>query len=41
MIPTGQVVAGFEPITVDNRRGLVQEWVAEALTMWGVAAVVA
>ena len=40
VIPTRQVVAGFEPITVDNRRVVVQEWLAEALTMWGVAAVV-
>lgn len=40
VIPTRRVVAGFEPITVDNRRVLVQEWLAEALTMWGVAAVV-
>jgi hypothetical protein len=40
VIPTRQVVAGFEPITEDNRRVVVQEWLAEALTMWGVAAVV-
>jgi hypothetical protein len=39
-IPTPQVVAGFEPITPDNRRVLVQEWLAEAFTMWGVAAAV-
>ncbi len=40
-VPTRQVVAGFAPITVDNRRVLVQEWLAEAVTMWGVAALVA
>jgi hypothetical protein len=40
VIPTRQVVAGFEPITEDNRRVVVQEWLAESLTMWGVAAVV-
>lgn len=34
------MVAGFAPITPDNRRILVQEWLAEALTMWGVAAVI-
>ena len=34
------VVAGFEPITADNRLVLVQEWLAEAFTMWGVAAAV-
>jgi len=39
-IPTSRVVAGFEPITTDNRRVLVQEWLAEAFTMWGLAAVV-
>ncbi len=39
-VPTRQVLAGFSPITVDNRRILLQEWLAEALTMWGVAAMV-
>jgi len=39
-VPTGQVLAGFEPISTANRRIVVQEWLAEAFTMWGVAAVV-
>lgn len=39
-VPTRQVVKGFEPITADNRRVLTQEWLAEAFTMWGVAALV-
>ncbi len=39
-IPTRQVVAGFEPITVDNRRVITQEWLAEAFTMWGLSLVV-
>ena len=39
-IPTRQVLAGFEPITTDNRRVLAQEWLAEAVTMWGVASMV-
>jgi hypothetical protein len=39
-IPTRQVVARFSPITPDNRRVLVQEWLAEAFTRWGLAAVV-
>ena len=39
-VPTGQVLAGFAPITADNRRIVLQEWLAEAFTMWGVAAVV-
>ena len=40
VIPTRQVVAGFAPITADNRRVLTQEWLAEALTMWGIAALI-
>jgi hypothetical protein len=39
-VPTRQVLAGFEPITTANRRIAVQEWLAEAFTMWGVAAMV-
>jgi hypothetical protein len=39
-IPTRRVVAGFEPITTDNRRVITQEWLAEAITMWGLAAIV-
>ena len=40
-LPTKRVVAGFGQITADNRRILVQEWLAESFTMWGVAALVA
>lgn len=39
-VPTRQVLAGFAPITPDNRRVLLQEWLAEAITMWGIAALV-
>jgi hypothetical protein len=39
-VPTRQVLAGFAPITTDNRRIVVQEWLAEAFTMWGIAATV-
>jgi hypothetical protein len=39
-VPTRQVVAGFEPVSADNRRVILQEWLAEAFTMWWVAAVV-
>ena len=39
-VPTRQVVAGFGPISVDNRRIIRQEWLAEAFTMWGTAAIV-
>lgn len=34
-IPTRHVVAGFAPITEDNRRVLVQEWLSEAVNVWG------
>lgn len=40
VIPTRQVVAGFGDISRDNRLVLTQEWVAEALAMWLVAALV-
>lgn len=39
-IPTRKVVSGFGPITQDNRRVLTQEWLAEAVAMWGIAALV-
>ncbi len=39
-IPTRQVVASFEPTTADNHRIIAQEWLAEAFTMWGLAALV-
>lgn len=39
-VPARQVGAGFGPITVNNRRVIVQEWLAEAFTMWGIAAIV-
>jgi len=38
-IPTRQVLAGFDPVTQDNRRVILQEWLAEAFAMWGIAAV--
>jgi hypothetical protein len=39
-VPTGQVLAGFRPVTPDNRRIVQQEWLAEAFTMWGLTAVI-
>jgi len=39
-VPTRQVLAGLEPISTANRRIVLQEWLAEAFTMWGIAAVV-
>ena len=38
--PTAQVLAGFAPITADNRRIVLQEWLAEAFTMWGIGAMI-
>lgn len=38
--PTRRVVAGFEPTAADNHRVILQEWLAEAFTMWGLAALV-
>jgi hypothetical protein len=39
-VPTRQVLADFEPVTADNRLVVVQEGLAEAFTMWGIAAMV-
>ncbi len=39
-IPTSQVLAGFKPITQNNRRVVLQEWLAEAFTMWGLAGII-
>jgi hypothetical protein len=41
LIPTGSVVVGFGRISLDNRRVLTMEWVAEGLTMLFVGALVA
>jgi hypothetical protein len=39
-VPTRQVVAGFRDTSIANRRVLLQEWLAEAVTMWTLAALV-
>ena len=39
-LPTRAVVAGFGEISADNRRVLVQEWLAEAVTMWAFATLI-
>jgi hypothetical protein len=41
LIPTRSVVAGFGSISIENRRVLTMEWVAEGLTMLFVGALVA
>lgn len=40
MLPTRQVVKGFGEISRDSRLVLTMEWIAEALAMWLVAALV-
>ena len=39
-LPTARVLRGFEPIIPDNRLVILQEWIAEAMTMWGIAALI-
>jgi hypothetical protein len=40
LVPTPGIVAGFGEISVDNRRIITMEWVAEGLTLIFVGAVV-
>jgi hypothetical protein len=40
VIPTRAVITGYGPISTDNRRVLTQEWLAEAVAMWSLAAIV-
>jgi hypothetical protein len=40
VIPTRQVVASFGAISADSRWIITQEWLAEGLAMWGIAAFV-
>jgi hypothetical protein len=40
VLPTSRVVHGFDDTSHDNRLVITQEWVAEAMAMWFVAAVV-
>jgi len=40
VMPTGKVVAGYSDTSRDNRLIITQEWVAEAITMWFIAAIV-
>ena len=39
-MPTTRVIAGFVPITPDNRRVILQEWIAESVMLWGLAVLV-
>ena len=40
ILPTARVVRGFNDTSHDNRLVITQEWIAEAMTMWFIAAVV-
>jgi hypothetical protein len=39
-VPTRSVVAGFSDTSADNRLVITQEWLAEAMMMWFIAALV-
>lgn len=41
LVPTRKVVAGFEPLSKDNRLVITMEWVAEGLTLVFLGALVA
>jgi hypothetical protein len=40
VLPTAKVVEGYSDTSRDNRLVITQEWIAEAMTMWFIAAVV-
>jgi hypothetical protein len=40
VIPTRRVVASFGAISASSGRIITQEWLAEGITMWGIAAFV-
>jgi hypothetical protein len=40
VVPTRQVVTSMEPSTSDSRLVITQEWIVEALAMWGLATLV-
>jgi hypothetical protein len=40
VVPTARVVEGFSDTSRDNRLIIAQEWIAEGMTMWFIAAVV-
>jgi hypothetical protein len=40
VVPTRQVVRSIEPSTNDSRLVITQEWIVEALAMWGLATLV-
>ena len=40
VLPTARVVHGYDDTSHDNRLVITQEWIAEAMTMWFIAALV-
>jgi hypothetical protein len=40
VIPTTRVLRAFEPITAANHHVIMQEWLAEGFTMWGISALI-
>ncbi|MGA7833639.1 MAG: hypothetical protein WCA31_00345 [Acidimicrobiales bacterium] len=40
VLPTARVVRGFNDTSHDNRLVITQEWIAEAMTMWFIAALI-
>ncbi|HLN41974.1 MAG TPA: hypothetical protein VK215_05955 [Acidimicrobiales bacterium] len=40
VLPTAKVVAGYSDTSRDNRLIITQEWIAEAMIMWLIAAIV-
>jgi len=40
VLPTARVVEGFADTSPNNRLVITQEWIAEGMTMWFIAAVV-
>jgi hypothetical protein len=38
--PTRQVVTSMEPTTNDTRLVITQEWIVEAVAMWGIATLI-
>ena len=40
IVPTAQVIAWLRPASRDSRLVIAQEWIAESITFWGVAALI-
>jgi hypothetical protein len=40
VLPTARVIRGFDDTSHDNQLVITQEWIAEAMAMWFIAAVI-